>query len=409
MNLMIIESPGKVDKLTSILGNGWKVVACYGHIRDLPTNEMGVSAPDFVPQYVYIPAKKGKGGRTFPGSKERVDRISVMARSADAVYLATDPDREGESISWHLQQCLALRNPIRVTFNAIKEDTVRAALASPRAIDSKRVEAQEARRTLDRLVGYMVSPKLRDQTGEALSAGRVQSVAVRLVVEREREITKFTPTKHFGVKLHFAGSKADAEWSATWLTRPDFVSEESPYFMDAGFSEKVASCTSLTVTEFDHREAKRSPPGAFTTSTLQQAASVKLKLNPKATMEIAQRLFDKGHITYHRTDNPNIDDADLGSIAAAAMSLGLPTTISQRRFKISESAEAGHPATTPTHWLVEEAGDDEQERALYRLIRQRAIACQLEDAVYAVRTLRLSADGPVDSRPLFFQAQARRL
>ena len=409
MNLMIIESPGKVDKLTAILGPGWKVVACYGHIRDLPKDEMGVTAPDFVPQYVYIPAKKGTGGRTFAGSKDRVDRIGVMARSADAVYLATDPDREGESISWHLQQCLALKKPIRVTFNAIKEETVRAALATPRGIDLKRVLAQEARRTLDRLVGYMVSPKLRDQTGQSLSAGRVQSVAVRLVVDREREITNFKPTKHFGAKLVFVGSKADTEWSATWLTRPDFVSEDSPYFMDAAFADKVSACGALTVTEFDHREAKRSPPGAFTTSTLQQAASVKLKMNPKATMDVAQRLFDKGHITYHRTDNPNVDDADLGEIAAAALSRGLSMATSQRRFKIPDSAEAGHPATTPTHWMVEEAGEGDDERALYKLIRERAIACQLEDAVYAVRTLRLLGDEPVDGRPVSFQAQGKTL
>ena len=407
MNLMIIESPGKVDKLTSILGSGWKVVACYGHIRDLPKDEMGVVAPEFVPQYEYIPAKQGKGGRTFPGSKERVQKIAALAKTADAVYLATDPDREGESISWHLQECLKLKNPIRVTFNAIKAETVKEGLATPRKIDHQRVAAQEARRTLDRLVGYMVSPKLRDQTGQALSAGRVQSVAVRLVVDRERQITSFKSTTHYGAKLIFEGSKT--EWTALWLTKPDFVSEESPFFMDAGFAKLVSQCGAVTVDDFEHREARRSPPGAFTTSTLQQAASVKLGMNPKAAMEVAQRLFDKGHITYHRTDNPNIDEADYSAIGQVARAASLPLNDKLRRFKVPDTAEAGHPATTPTHWEVEEAGETEEERALYFLIRQRAIACQLEDALYAVRTVRLSADEKVDGKTVAFEAQGRTL
>jgi DNA topoisomerase-1 len=407
MNLMIIESPGKVEKLTAILGTGWKVVACYGHIRDLPKDGMGVSAPEFVPQYEYIPARPGRGGRTFPGSKERVQKIAALVKEASAVYLATDPDREGESISWHLQECLKLKNPIRVTFNAIKAETVREGLATPRRIDRQRVAAQEARRTLDRLVGYMVSPKLRDQTGQALSAGLVQSVAVRLVVDRERQIANFKPTTHFGAKLVFEGSKS--EWTALWLTKPDFVSDESPYFMGAAFAQRVSECSAVTVDSFEHREARRCPPGAFTTSTLQQAASVKLGMNPKTAMEVAQRLFDKGHITYHRTDNPNIDEADYSDIGRVARSLGLTLNDKLRRFKVPDTAEAGHPATTPTHWDVESAGENDDERALYRLIRQRALACQLEDALYAVRTVRLSADEEVDGRVVAFEAQGRTL
>ena len=229
MKLMIIESPGKIAKLSTILGDGWKIAASVGHVRDLPQKEMGVEAPDFKPTYEL----------TERGS-DVVARLKGLAKNADTVYLATDPDREGESISWHLQQCLKLSNPLRVTFNEITANAVKAALVQPRTIDVKRVAAQEARRVLDRLVGYMVSPELSRQSGERLSAGRVQSPAVRLVVERERQIRAFKVTNHFGAMLFFAGAKTEAEWSAEWLTKPDFVTDDNPYFMDRAFAAAVA-------------------------------------------------------------------------------------------------------------------------------------------------------------------------
>ncbi|MDF0606779.1 type I DNA topoisomerase [Neisseriaceae bacterium TC5R-5] len=398
MKLMIIESPGKIKKLAAILGDGWKIAASIGHVRDLPQKEMGLEAPDFKPSYELT--ERGKSV---------VAKLKNLVKQADSVYLATDPDREGEAISWHLQQCLKLSNPLRVTFNGITENDVKAALIAPRSIDVKRVAAQEARRVLDRLVGYMVSPELSRQTGERLSAGRVQSPAVRLVVERERAIKAFKITNHFGAVLFFADAKISGEWSAEWLTKPNFVTEDNPYFMDRAFAAAVAEVKEVVVKSFDEREAKRGPPPPFTTSTMQQAASVALGLDPMAAMDAAQKLYEQGHITYHRTDNPNVSDDSLGDIYAVSVKLGLDMADKPRTFIAPPGAQVGHPAVTPTHWEVEEAGETSEQRALYKLIRLRAIACQLADARYAVRTVRLGATQLVEGKDVEFQARGRAL
>lgn len=396
MKLMIIESPGKIAKLSSILGPGWEIAASVGHIRDLPLKEMGVEAPDFKPRYELTE----RGGSI-------VARLKAKAQTAEAVYLATDPDREGEAISWHLQQCLKLRNPQRVTFNEITPTAVKSAIVNPRTIDVNRVAAQEARRVLDRLVGYMVSPELSNQAAQRLSAGRVQSLAVRLVVDRERQIRAFKVTQHYGAQLIFAGAKTD--WSAEWLTKPDFVTEDEPYFTNKTFASAVAAVRDVLVKDFEESEAKRSPPPPFTTATLQQAASTALGLDPKPAMEAAQKLYEQGHITYHRTDNPNVSDESLGDIYAVAVSLGLDMAQAPRKFKAKEGAQEGHPAITPTHWDVEEAGETTEQRALYKLIRLRAIACQLADARYAVRTAQLEAVSSVDGKTVIFEAKGRTL
>jgi DNA topoisomerase-1 len=396
MKLMIIESPGKIEKLTSILGADWKIAASVGHVRDLPQRDIGVEPPDFRPRYELT-----ERGETV------VARLKSLVKAADAVYLATDPDREGEAISWHLQQCLGLKNPLRVTFNEITPSAVKSALVSPRAIDVRRVAAQEARRVLDRLVGYMVSPELSRQTGQRLSAGRVQSVAVYLVVERERQIRAFKPTEHFGAALFFAGAKS--EWRAEWVTKPGFATDENPYFLDRPFAQAVAAVRDVLVTSSEDKEERRAPPPPFTTSTLQQAASAALGLNPKGTMELAQKLYEQGHITYHRTDNPNVSDESLPDIYAVAVKLGLDMADEPRRFKAKAGAQEGHPAITPTHWDVESAGETDEQRALYRLIRLRAIACQLADARYAVRTARLKAASPVQGKQVEFEAKGRTL
>lgn len=394
--LLIIESPGKIDKLSALLGDGWEIAASGGHVRDLPAKEMGVEPPTFKPQYVLT-----ERGATS------VARLKAKAARADTVFLATDPDREGESISWHLQQCLKLSNPQRITFNEITAQAVRSALAKPRSIDTRLVAAQEARRVLDRLVGYSVSPALSRQAGHPLSAGRVQSPAVRLVVERERAIRAFKSTQHYGVRLNFSGEKS--AWSAEWVTKPAFATEESPYVLDQQIAESVAAVRSTAVLSCEEREERRAPPPPFTTSTLQQAGSAKLGLDPKATMEAAQRLYEAGHITYHRTDNPNVSDESLGDIYAEAVRLGLTMADKPRRFKAKDGAQEGHPAITPTHWDLEVAGENEEQRGLYKLIRLRAIACQLADAIYAVRVLKLQAtDSHVSPAPIF-EARGRTL
>ena len=409
---MIIESPGKIKKLVAILGDGWEITASVGHIRDLPRNPldgMGVQPPNFTPQYEFIPAQPipGQAGKFYPSAEERIARLKKIASSADTVYLATDPDREGESISWHLKECLGLSNPKRVTFGEITATAVNAGLKTPRTIDMNLVAAQEARRVLDRLVGYLVSPVLSNQTGQKLSAGRVQSPAVRLVVDREREIKAFRPTNHFGAMLYFG--KAEKEWSAEWQVKPNFVSEDSPYFMDRAFAAAVTEVKEVTVKTFDEREARRSPPPPFNTSLMLQAASVALGLDPKAAMQAAQKLNEQGHITYHRTDNPNVSDDSLKDIYAEAAKLGLDIVEIPRKFPCPEGAQIGHPAITPTHWNIEEAGETSDQRALYKLIRLRAIACQLADARYKVRTVRLEATESVQGKTVEFDGKGRAL
>lgn len=398
MKLMIIESPGKREKLEQILGDDWTIAASYGHIRDLPINEIGVSAPNFAPQYVLT--EKGA---------ETVKRLKALANRADAVYLATDPDREGESISWHLERAMGLTRYTRVAWGEVTASKVKEAMLSPRQIDMPLVAAQEARRVLDRLFGYLVSPVLSDILGEIASAGRVQSPAVRLVVERERAIRLFKRVNHFGAKLTFVDGGSGKEWEADWMTKPDYVSDDEPYFMDRQFAEGVSEVKNVVVVSYTESTAKRSPPAPFITSTLQQAASVKLGFDPKQTMDIAQKLYDNGHITYHRSDNPNVSDDSLGDIYQVAVSLGLDMADEPRKFEAAEGAQVGHPGVTPTHWEIVEAGSTAEERALYQLIRLRAIASQLADAKYAVRTVQLSGDEPTTAKRLAFEGRGRTL
>lgn len=379
MKLMIVESPGKIKKLSAILGDSWKVVASFGHVRDLPLNEIGIEQESFSPNYVL----------TERGA-DVVKKLRGEVKVADEVFLATDPDREGEAISWHLEQCLGLKNSNRITFNEIKESTVRRAISEVRKIDYKLVQAQEARRVLDRFVGYLVSPVLSAGLNGKFSAGRVQSPAVRLVVDREREIRKFKVTSHFSVRLGFRATDA---WQAEWQLKPDFVSDEQPYFMDGDCAKLVSSTRKVRVVSFAEAEKKRNPPAPFTTSTMQQAASVVLKMSPKDTMAVAQKLYEAGQISYHRTDNPNISPDDMSYIFEVAKANNWDAVEQQRMFKAPEGAQAGHPAITPTHWEVDTAGNTIEERALYTLIRLRALGSQLAEARYSERVVTLQAVG----------------
>lgn len=393
--LLIVESPGKVRHLTEILGPGWMVAASVGHIRDLPANDIGVSPPDFQPKYEL----------TTRGREVATKLRSLVAR-ADAVYLATDPDREGEAIAWHLQQVLKLPDPHRVTFGEITATAVTHAVAHPRRIDTHLAEAQEARRVLDRLVGYMVSPAVSRSVGGTLSAGRVQSPAVRLVVEREREIRAFRVTEHYSAQLTFSGT--EGIWTAEWALAPHFVSEDAPYFMDKAFASRVSKTSPVTVRSCADSESRRSPPPPFTTSTMQQAASVVLKMDPKKTMELAQKLYEQGAITYHRTDNPNLSEEAFAEIRAYALPLKLPVLAQQRKWKAKPGAQEAHEAIRATQVAAKAAGATPEEQALYRLIRMRALASQMDDARYAVRTARMKG-ADLDGKPIEFEAKGRTL
>lgn len=409
MKLMIVESPGKTKKLQEILSiiqphETWRVEASVGHIRDLPATGQGEGEittgvrTDYTP--IYELTDRGR---------DVVAKLKRHVAQADEVYLATDPDREGESISWHLKDALGLKNPVRVAFNEITEGKVREVMAAPRRIDMKVVSAQEARRVLDRLVGYLVSPELKRQTGQKLSAGRVQSVAVYLVALRDRQIKNFKSTQHYGVRLVFAGAKLGEEWHADWLTTEGFTTEEQPYFMDRSFAEKVASVRQVMVLSFTEKPASRNPPAPFKTTTLQKAASNALGLDPDITMALAQNLYEKGHISYHRTDNPNVSEDSMPAIKAVAQSLGIEAVTNRRTFKAGNDAQEGHPAVTPTHWEIESAGENDAEQRLYQLIRTRAIASQLAAASYKVRSVILETLEPVDGKLIRFGATGRTL
>jgi DNA topoisomerase-1 len=378
MNLMIVESPNKVKKIKAILGNGWDVAASVGHIRDLPPKSLGIAAPDYRLEYEYN--EKGKGV---------VDSLKPRAARATTVYLATDPDREGEAIAWHLKETLHLKTYQRVTFDAITEQVIQKALRAPRQLDMNLVHAQEARRGADRLVGYQVSPMLSRQTGIAgLSAGRVQTVAVRFVVDRQREIDGFKVTKHFGAEAIFE----DGKWTAQWDTSPFLKNkEEDKYILDPALAEKAAACRDFRVTDAATKPAKHSPPAPFTTATLLQAASVTLNFKPDQTAQLAQKLFEQGLITYHRTDSQNFSAEALSEIREYAQASGLPLPTKARTWKSKDNAQEAHEAIRPTHLQERTAGEDEDQKKLYSLIWNRAVASQLADAEYSVNTLRLEA------------------
>lgn len=394
--LLILESPGKVKKVQEILGPGWKVAASVGHVRDLPVKEMGVAAPDFKPQY--LPTGRGK---------DVLSRLAGMVKNAEEVFLATDPDREGEAIAWHLQDALKLKDAKRVTYTEITEAAIRAALSTPRSIDMALVAAQEGRRVLDRFCGYLVSGPLSNAAGEKLSAGRVQSPAVRLVVDREKEIKAFSSTTHYGAELIFENVDNITDgWKAALLVKP-WLEEGQEYLLDKSLAEKAAALRTLDVLDCKESESRAAPPAPFTTSTLQQAASSSLKLTPKQTMQLAQRLYEQGAITYMRTDSPKLSQEAVHAIRAYCEANGWPLVETPRKWKSKEGAQEAHEAIRPTHIEIEEAGEMADEKALYRLIRLRSLACQLEDAVYAVRTLQLGAD--VDGKQALFEAKGRTL
>lgn len=410
-NLMVVESPGKIDTLTDILSRlrpneRWQVRACYGHFRDLPGSGLedgdlvtGIGS-DLEPKYELT----DRGAPTIASLRK-------LAREADHTYLASDGDREGEAIAWHLYVELRLRQQdySRIVFSTIDDSGLSIALNNVRQIDMPMVRAQEGRRSLDRIVGYMVSPELRRQSGENLSAGRVQSVAVLLVVLREQQRRKFVPVKHFSARLNFVESDG-SEWSADWLSKPDFVNEQNPYITDQSFVMPLTSIRRMQVLSYDEKPAKRNPKAPFITTTLQQAASNALGISPKKTMELAQKLFDAGKISYMRTDNPNVAESAFPAIQAVLAAKGIAGVSSRRKFKGKDDAQEAHPGVTPVYWELETAGETPQEQALYKLIRDRALASQAEHATYMVREVVLQhPTAKMNDKPIRFGARGRTL
>ena len=392
MKVMVVESPAKAKKIGDKLGSEWTVLASGGHVRDLPRHELGIELPGLGLVYEFIPqAPKPDGSGNFPGGADRVRRIRTAMAGASMVYLASDPDREGEAIAWHLQEALGLRDAdyVRVTFTEITEAAVRAALNKPRKIDMALVRAQEARRALDRMVGYLVSPLLTDKLGINLSAGRVQSIVVRLVVNVERRIRAFTKTDHFGAEVSF--STAGKAWKARWDTAA-YVTADAPYVLDEALANRAANSRDFVVRASKSEPVKVRPPAVFSTSTLLQAASKALKMSSKRTTKALQSLYEAGSITYPRTDTVNMSAEFSQLVRDYAATKGLPAADEHRKFKGKAGAQEGHAeGVRVVDIAAEEVGQSADERAVYRLIWQRTMASQLADAIYSANSIQLEA------------------
>jgi len=377
MKLFIVESPGKIKKIQAILGAGYKVVASFGHIRDLVDkgnkahDEVVLSVGcDFAPRYV-VPER----------SQSTVAQMRLSVNRASEVILATDLDREGEAIAWHLAQELHLRGQIsRVTFDGISEEKINFALRNVRQIDLALVRAQEARRVLDRLVGFLLGSPVSGALAQHATVGRVQSPAVRIVVDRHQAIKAFKPVSHYSAVLEFQGG-----WRAQWVTPKDTL------ILDRAHAEQAAAIRQVSVQSFAETTARKTPPAPFTTSMLQQVAQVRLSLRPDATMRLAQALYEQGAISYMRTDSPNISDVVFEQIAQYAKSTGLPAAPKRRQFPAKDGAQEGHEAIYPLNINLEKAGENPEEQALYALIFSRTVASQLADAVFKRRTAILTS------------------
>lgn len=379
--LFVVEAPGKVKKLQGFLGGGYKVVASAGHIRDLPQKKMGVEGPDWVPDYEVTKA-------------DVVKRLKGANKESGDVIIATDLDREGEAIAFHIAAVLGLKNPKRVTYCEITKKALQEALAAPRTINMDLVRAQEARRVVDRLVGYRVSGALSQIAGTGLSAGRVQTPAIMIVVAREREIRSFVSTSHFGVRAHFL-SEGKA-WYADWDFKPLLTDKEQKYWLDEEFAKQLVGLKNFSIQKIEKKEVKQQPPPPFTTSTLQQAASSALGLKPKQTMELAQSLYEAGLITYHRTDSMMMSQDAVQSIWEQLRVMGMANCIPDagNAWKAKENAQEAHECIRPTHFEEKSPSGDASAAALrlYELIWCRAMACQMKPQVLDTTTVHLLTD-----------------
>lgn len=392
-NLVIVESPAKAKTIQKFLGNGYEVKSSFGHIRDLQDKKLSVDVErNFTPEYV-IPSDK----------KKVVAELKKAAASASTVWLASDEDREGEAISWHLFETLGLNeaHTRRIVFHEITKDAIVNAVRNPRSIDMNLVNAQQARRVLDRLVGFELSPVLWRKIQPKLSAGRVQSVALRLVVEREKEIMAFENEAFYKVEalFHPAGFPAAVKVKAVLDTKFKTIDEARKFLQDCIGAD-------FTVSDVEKKEATRFPAAPFTTSTLQQEAARKLRFPVSMTMRVAQSLYERGLITYMRTDSTNLSTLALGAAKKFITENFGPEYSKTRQFKThSKGAQEAHEAIRPTYIENTEIEGTAQEQKLYNLIWKRTVASQMADAKVLNTTLRVASD----KRSEKFNAQATQV
>lgn len=377
-NLVIVESPAKAKTIEKFLGKDFKVMSSYGHIRDLKKKGMSVEVDsDFSPLYE-IPAEK----------KELVKQLKAAAKQADTVWLASDEDREGEAIAWHLYEVLGLKpeNTRRIVFHEITKPAILHAIENPRSIDIDRVNAQQARRVLDRIVGFELSPILWKKIKPALSAGRVQSVAVRLICEREKEVEAFSPEPFFRINALFASQESNS-FKAELKRRMNSEEEARSFLQSCANAE-------FSISELSVKPVKRSPAPPFTTSTLQQEAGKRLGFSVNTTMRIAQKLYEDGRITYMRTDSTNLSELAIRDISAAIASEYGEDYVKVRHYHTnSKGAQEAHEAIRPTYISNETIPGSAQEQRLYDLIRKRAIASQMSDAMLEKTNVDIAISG----------------
>jgi len=363
-NLVIVESPAKAKTIEGYLGKDYKVASSYGHVRDLPKGDKAIDINNrFEPTYEVTPDKR-----------EVIKQLKSLVKGAETIYLASDDDREGEAISWHLKEVLKLKdeNTKRIVFREITKNAITKAIQNPRSIDIDLVNAQQARRILDRLVGFELSPILWKKIKTGLSAGRVQSVAVRLIVEREREIEKFNSKSAYRITAQF---DVKGKTLAAELPKKFDTQEEAEAFL------KKCLGADFKIENLETKPGKKSPASPFTTSTLQQEASRKLYFSVAQTMSVAQKLYEAGKITYMRTDSVNLSDEAMQSAKNEINSaFGREFHQARKYTTKSEGAQEAHEAIRPTDFSKHEVTGDRNEQRLYELIWKRAIASQMADA-----------------------------
>ena len=385
-NLVIVESPAKAKTIEKFLGKDYKVLSSYGHIRDLKKKEFSIDIDkDFKPHY------------EIPGDKKKVvEELKAEAKEAETVWLASDEDREGEAIAWHLYEVLKLQpeHTKRIVFHEITQSAILKAIEQPRNIDINLVDAQQARRILDRIVGFELSPVLWKKVKPALSAGRVQSVAVRLIVEREREIQAFQSEASYRVTAVFLVPDADGkpvEMKAE-LSRRIKTKAEAQKFLESCRS------ASFTIHDISTRPLKKSPAAPFTTSTLQQEAARKLGFTVAQTMMVAQRLYESGKITYMRTDSVNLSELAVNSSKAVIADMMGERYVYPRHFATkTKGAQEAHEAIRPTYMENAKIEGTPQERKLYDLIWKRTIASQMADAEVEKTTVSIGISNEADT------------
>lgn len=398
MNLVIVESPTKAKTIQKYLGKDYTVESSFGHIRDLPKTKLGIDTDDnFKPHYL-VPAK----------AKKTVTKLKSLAKKADTVVLATDADREGEAISWHLKEALDLKDDEtkRIVFHEITKHAIEEALAHPRELDDNLIDAQQARRTLDRLVGYKLSPFLWKKVARGLSAGRVQSVALRLIVEREEEIRAFKPQEYWSIAALLAIAETDDSLTAHLHERAGKKLDKFAVANEADAAAITAHLrqASYAISDIEEKDTTKNPLPPFTTSTLQQAAHSRLGFSAKQTMALAQKLYEHGHITYMRTDSVNLSDQFMHNAQAYITEQhGKEYAVAKpRHYKAkAKNTQEAHEAIRPTDVHVAsdalEKAFGPRERKLYQLIWQRAVATQAASAKLKNTAISITATHPEET------------